>query len=297
MLFLSDEHMQSGPMMPSYVGSISDVVWGLRSVSRVERARVCSGAVLARQGCCHWARPASGETVGAWATLGPTVGTETLTHLTSAPGALTSGHWTRGHVSRQPAREFASQRTEELRDSHCGRYLKHCPLRSQFYLAAVWLTDSNSSLAPDIIVIIAECESDTSITSEQVTVFNIQIEIENVYWRFKIIRVQIYHEFNWRFRDTLFKLSSCQSIQGEECRSQVENLNEIETLKLTNFLPWTRTSQVWTWATWSTTTETSPASPSTRPLSSASAKMPGSFPTCRSVHFIFHSFPVTVMYS
>ena len=39
MLFLSDEHMQSGPMMPSYVGSISDVVWGLRSVSRVERER------------------------------------------------------------------------------------------------------------------------------------------------------------------------------------------------------------------------------------------------------------------
>ena len=177
MLFLSDEHMQSGPIMPSYVGSISDVVWGLRSVSRVERERESAGGLswLCRPGCCHWARPASGETVGAWATLGPTVGTETLTHLTSAPGALTSGHCTRGHVSRQPAREFASQRTEELRDSHCERYLKHCPLRSQFYLAAVWLTDSNSSLlAPDIIVIIAEWESDTSINSEQVTVFNIQ---------------------------------------------------------------------------------------------------------------------------
>lgn len=97
------------------------------------------------------------------------------THTPHIGGALTSGHWTRGHVSRQPAREFASQRTEELRDSHCERYLKHCPLRSQFYLAAVWLTDSNSSLlAPDIIVIIAEWESDTSINSEQVTVFIIQ---------------------------------------------------------------------------------------------------------------------------
>ena len=72
----------------------------------------------------------------------------------------------------------------------------------------------------------------------------------------------------------------------------MENLNDIETPRLTNFLPWTRTSPVWTWVTWSTTTETSPACPSTRPLSSASAKMPGSFPTCRYVHFIFIHFPL-----
>ena len=61
--------------------------------------------------CYHWARPASGgDTPGL--SLGPTVGTET--HKTvSGPGALTSVHWTRGHVSLA---ETASQENCQSED-------------------------------------------------------------------------------------------------------------------------------------------------------------------------------------
>ena len=246
----------------------------------------------------HWARPASGgDRRQAWATLGPTVGTETLAHLTSAPGA--AEHWPvdTGHVDTcrdsQP-QGICQSEDEELRDSHCERYLKHCPLRSEFYLAAVgWLTVTRPS-APDIIVIIVEWEWDTSITSEQwqwqcSTVkaeFPTFIDVSRLSGFKSRSRVQLKI---WRYIIQI-KLLSVNS--RWRCRSQVENLNDIETLKLTNFLPWTPRSPVGTWVTWWTTTETSPTSPSTRPRSSASAKMPGSFPTCRSVHFITIHFPL-----
>ena len=132
MLALSDEHMQSGPLMDAQQ---LRVVWEVYH----ESERLCSRAVLDTAAVTGRAPPPV-ETVQA--SLGPTVGTETHTTHPSGPGALTSVHWTRGHVSRgQPVSKFASQRTKKLLNSHCERYLKHCPLRSEFYLAAVgWLT-------------------------------------------------------------------------------------------------------------------------------------------------------------
>lgn len=70
---------------------------------------LCSRAVLDTAGC-HWARPASGGDSQASHSLGPTVGTET--HRTVS-GALTSVHWTRGHVSLA---ETASQENCQSED-------------------------------------------------------------------------------------------------------------------------------------------------------------------------------------
>ena len=71
---------------------------------------LCSRAVLDTAGC-HWARPASGgDSQASLDSLGPTVGTET--HRTVS-GALTSVHWTRGHVSLA---ETASQENCQSED-------------------------------------------------------------------------------------------------------------------------------------------------------------------------------------
>ena len=123
-----------------------------------------------------------------------------------------TGHVDTCHWQRQQVKKIASQRTrKKFLDSHCERYLKHCPLRSEFYLAAVsWLLTLTHCLgsrhnchhcAVRVIPALTVRPSDCVHPSRS--------KFSNVYWRLKIIRVQIYHEFNWRIRNThtLFKLS------------------------------------------------------------------------------------------
>ena len=272
----------------------------MRSVSRVRETLLqgCPGHC-----CCHCTGRAPPPVETVQASLGPPVGTETHTTHPSGPGALTSVHWTRGHVSRgQPVSKFASQRTKKLLNSHCERYLKHCPLRSEFYLAAVgWLTLTRRSSLPSrhnchrhhcgvrVIPALTVSKWQCSSFSKQIVQRLLTFE---AYQGSNLSRVQLKI---WRYIIQI-KLLSVNS--RWRCRSQVENLNDKETLKLTNFLPWTPTSEVRTRVIWWTTTGTSPTSRSTRPRSSASAKMPGYFPTCRLVQSTYfsvsHSIPVIV---
>lgn len=272
-------------------------VWGLRSVSRVERESLLGGCPGHRTGChCTGRAPPLEETGDRPEPEPHSVQQLGRRHShTSAPGA--AEHWPvdTGHVDTcrdsQP-QGICQSEDEELRDSHCERYLKHCPLRSEFYLAAVgWLTVTRPS-ASDIIVIIVEWEWDTSINSEQWQCSTVKAEFPTF---IDVSRLSGFKSITSPIEELeryIIQIKLLSVNPRWRCRSQVENLNDIETLKLTNFPPWTPRSPVGTWVTWWTTTETSPTSPSTRPRSSASAKMPGSFPTCRSVHFISIHFPL-----
>ena len=73
--------------------------------------RLCSRPVLDTAAVTGRAPPPV-ETVRPLDSLGPTVGTETHTTV-SGPGALTSVHWTRGHVSLA---ETASQENCQSED-------------------------------------------------------------------------------------------------------------------------------------------------------------------------------------
>ena len=192
MLLLSDEHTQSGgsnPWCPAPdLWWCED--WEVKCITSGE-SLPCSGPVLDTAAAAVTGPAPPLETAaGAWplATLCPTVGKETHTAHPAISGALTSGHWTRGHVCQETAsQQFASQRTEELGDSsHCECYLKHYSLRSEFYLAAVsWLTDSNSSLfAADTIVILVERVR----VIPALTVW--QCSFSSAYWRSEIIGVK-----------------------------------------------------------------------------------------------------------
>ena len=220
MLFLSDEHMQHG---------LTDPWWPAMSVMWCEdwevyhewRERVCSGAVLATALAVTalgaprlWRRQETGLShtrSNSWDgdTRTPHIGPW-------SSGALTSGHWTRGHVSRQQAAGNLPVRGRRAPWQPLWTLSETLSAPVRVLSSSCWLTDSNSSLRSGHNC--HHCGVRVRYQHHQwaVTVFNSQSRISNVYWRFKIIRVQIYHESNWRFGDTLFKLSSYQSIQGED---------------------------------------------------------------------------------
>ena len=146
MLALSDEHMQSGPPKDAQQLRVSDVVWGVYHES--ERLQGCPGHC-----CCHWARPASGgDSPGPSLTRSNSWDGDThdSPQRPRSTDQCTLDTWTR--VKRTAVKKFASQRTKKLVDSHCEHsYLKPCPLRSEFYLAAVgWLTLTRLSSLPGL---------------------------------------------------------------------------------------------------------------------------------------------------
>ena len=154
MLFLSDEHMQHGLTDPWWPAM--SVMWCDHSV-RTEKC-ITSGERESARGLSwpphwlslHWARPASGgdrRQAWAWATLGPTVGTETLAHIGPwSSGALTSGHWTRGHVSRQPAAGNLPVRGRRAPWQPLWTLSETLSAPVRVLSSSCWLTDSNSSL-------------------------------------------------------------------------------------------------------------------------------------------------------
>lgn len=296
MLFLSDEHMQHG---------LTDPWWPAMSVMWCEdwevyhewRERVCSGAVLATALAVTalgaprlWRRQETGLShtrSNSWDgdTRTPHIGPW-------SSGALTSGHWTRGHVSRQPAAGNLPVRGRRAPWQPLWTLSETLSAPVRVLSSSCWLTDSNSSLRSGhnchhcgVRVRYQHHQWAVTVWTQSKQNFQRLLTFQD-YQGSNLSRVQLKI---WRYIIQI-KLLSVNS--RWRCRSQVENLNDIETLKLTNFLPWTPRSPVGTWVTWWTTTETSPTSPSTRPRSSASAKMPGSFPTCRSVHFISIHFPL-----